>query len=547
MPETCGYIGHDEWHCPEAAWNGGLCIFHNQNLNKDLSFLKSELETKLERPDEGPLRFDGAVFIDGISWLGFIFARSVSFFRAKFYGKKTDFSQTEFRGEFTNFACAEFHVEDIFFKNAKFLAEKTTFDANFYGKSVNFSGAKFCGKKINFSGADFGSADVDFSGAEFEGQRTEFRGKYGNISIRFDGARFQAQETLFFAAEFGGNVVFKGTKFISKDTRFNNVKFLGALTSFVEAEFKGSQTSFIATEFRNKETNFGEARIHGVVTFAHFLSGVQFQPFNSNRVDFRWITFSPKGELIFDNVDLSRVEFMFSDLSHMKFLNVKWDHQSNRKWGPYRWGMWRSRIYDERVWREDWHANVHVNLDQLALLYRKLIAYYKSTEENRLVGHFNYGLMEIEWYRKESEEDLTVKTGTRGKSNSQLLIGHLRQWLRKWISWEAIYRYSSGYGEDYTLAAIMVVVLIVFFTVSYWILGVPSDTNHTALWQSVLDALFFSVQVGSLGKLGFYEVKNLGPQGYLRYLFFSTYLLETILVPVQVGFFAFALRNRFRR
>jgi len=128
------------------------------------------------------------------------------------------------------------------------------------------------------------------------------------------------------------------------------------------------------------------------------------------------------------------------------------------------------------------------------------------------VGHFHYGLMEVQRHQKR----------------------------KKWLAWEAVYRYSSGYGEDYGWAGLVLVGLLVIFAGCYWALGVPSAAQGEPWWKRWLHALLYSFQGGTLGRVDFYGK----PPGLVaRYL----HLAESVLVPVQFGFFLFALRNRFRR
>jgi hypothetical protein len=203
----------------------------------------------------------------------------------------------------------------------------------------------------------------------------------------------------------------------------------------------------------------------------------------------------------------------------------------------------------------------------LARLYRALKTYYRQTGEYKLVGHFHYGLMEVQWHQRELE-DQPPADASRGK----------RFWLwlkrrsRKWLSWEALYRYSSGYGESYVRSASVLGVLILGFAAIYWSLGVtapphaeglrwvfsgspaaeglqyvllgaPEMLDPTPWWgHGWLAALAYSLQTASIGRLQYFKdffPPSLGAE--------IAYSFESILGPVQIAFFAVALRNRFRR
>ncbi len=86
----------------------------------------------------------------------------------------------------------------------------------------------------------------------------------------------------------------------------------------------------------------------------------------------------------------------------------------------------------------------------------------------------------------------------------------------------------------------MLVGLLVLFAGGYWLLGVPSEVQGVPWWKQGLHALLYSLQAGTLGRVGFYQEKVRLAARYLH-------LAESVLVPVQFGFFLFALRNRFRR
>ncbi len=162
-------------------------------------------------------------------------------------------------------------------------------------------------------------------------------------------------------------------------------------------------------------------------------------------------------------------------------------------------------------------------LSYLGRLYRALKAYYRDAGEHHLVGHFHYGLMEMQWYQKELES-----------------VPWPKRKLKKWLSWEALYRCSSGYGEDYAWAGLVLLALLFFFTGCFWALGLPLEINNEPWWKQAMHALLYSLQVGTIGRVEFYtKAPTLGTR-WLQ-------VAESILVPVQFGFFLFALRNRFRR
>jgi hypothetical protein len=135
--------------------------------------------------------------------------------------------------------------------------------------------------------------------------------------------------------------------------------------------------------------------------------------------------------------------------------------------------------------------------------------------------------MEVQWHQKEAEQAAEEASWLKRKR-------------KKWFSWETAYRYSSGYGEDYAWAGTVLALMLLGFTAVYWLLDVPSVMRGEPGWKQALHSLLYSFQVATLGRVEFYPEK-------VRLAARCFHLAESVLVPVQFGFFLFALRNRFRR
>ena len=562
LARQCDYKTWERQKCTEEVISeGNLCIFHDPDLNKDVEQLRTRLKERLSDQTEDPIRLDGTIFPDGHSFKDASFGQSISFRNAQFHGKRTSFSGAQFRGretsfvgaqfygEETSFATAQFHGERISFVGAQFHGKETSFaTAQFHGKRISFLRAQFHGKETSFVGAQFHGEETSFAGAQFRGDRisflgaqfhdertsfvgAEFRGdrisflgaQFHGKEISFGSAQFHGRETSFLQAQFYAETTsFAGAQFYGKETVFLQAQFNGKDTSFLDAQFDGESTSFAGAQFHSDETSFYGAQFHGRMLFK---GNRPKQVFLNGRSDFRSINVGEKGELVFDWVDLSRTLFLQSTLAGVKFLDVAWDHRPEWTIGPFQWRRWRSRVYDEGDWREDRHdeknreATDTKYLAHLSRLYRALKAYYRESREYELVGHFHYGLMDVQWHQREER----------------------RKW-KKWLSWQALYRYSSGYGEDYALAGLVLLGLLVAFGGCYWWAGVPSDPGLQTepWWKQGLHALLYSFQAGTFGLVSFYDTPTRLVGRYLQ-------LVESILVPVQFGFFLFALRNYFRR
>jgi uncharacterized protein YjbI with pentapeptide repeats len=498
----------DSKRCGEKADRlGDLCIFHDPSPEKEPTGIRKRLEARIdETAKDSILRLDGSIFPRDVSFRDLVFRSSVSFRRAEFHDKTTDFSGAQFHGLTTSFSSAQFNSERINFERVKFHGETT-----------------------------------DFAGAEFRGKTTNF-----------NFCRFRAQTTDFHSVNFGSNTTnFIRAAFYSETCDFSRAKFHTRTTNFLDVQFYGQPTTFRRAEFRGNVL-FSTIRPEGM--------------FHKATVSFERISVSENAEIIFDGVNLSKTKFIGVDLARIKFLDVKWNHAA----GWWR-GRWRSRLYDEECWREkrltDASRADSENLGQLARLYRALKAYYRQTGEYKLFGHFHYGLMEVQWHQLELEDQPPI-----GASRGRRLWLWLKRKSRKWLSWEALYRFSSGYGESYARSASVLGLLIVGFAAVYWWLGVPTplETHRmvnvflgtptheglqyislgakaaldpTPWWgHEWLAALAYSLQTASIGRLHYFNDST--PPSRAAEI---AYTFESILGPVQIAFFAVALRNRFRR
>lgn len=156
-------------------------------------------------------------------------------------------------------------------------------------------------------------------------------------------------------------------------------------------------------------------------------------------------------------------------------------------------------------------------------MYRALKDYYKKTGENQLVGHFNYGWMEILLFQEANKQ---------------------KTWLGRKLFpfWLRLYKGTSGFGEDYALAMSVLLVLIFYPAILYWYLGVPVLTRGLpSSWEQFANSLLYSFQAGTLSRVELYKVEN------IPLVARCFHLIESIIVPAQFAFFVIALRNRYRR
>lgn len=390
---------------------------------------------------------------------------------------------------------------------------------------IRLDGAKFASglkfdrvyeKSISFANAEF-SPDVSFDNAVFNGEITIFESVNFKGHTSFKGVRFNASnKTSFGKTIFTRGAVFDQAKFNSKKSSFSEAHLSGhGLQSFKGIEFYSDEVSFEGATF------LGKTLFHGSEPNKAFLGGhVNFKkvkidiPGQGGEIEFKW-------------ANLSKTEFLETDLSKITFLEITWDHRYNRN-SILGFGLWRSRLFDEEQWRiaakeQKGTEEDEKYLFQLSQMYRVLKDYYKNTGENQLVGHFNYGWMEILLHQEANKR---------------------KTWFGKKLFpfWLRLYKATSGFGEDYALAIIILLLSIFDAAIFYWYLGVPSLNGELpSSWEQFANSLLYSFQAGTLSRVEFYKVENL-PLA-VRCL----HLIESILVPAQFAFFVIALRNRYRR
>jgi uncharacterized protein YjbI with pentapeptide repeats len=370
---------------------------------------------------------------------------------------------------------------------------------------------------IRFDRLDF-KGPADFSEAEFYGH-TNFSRSVFEQGADFGGARFN------------GSAVFAASKFGGRRTSFIITAFRSE-THFISARFQSRLTDF-SSWFRNKAF-FDRAEFHGRVLFGALAFNPEYE------TSFGAITVSERGSLIFDGTDLSRTSFIGSDFKRATFLNVKWDRPRS-----FRAGRWRACLHDETLWRDGRRSNLLGSSVELLRLYRAIVAYYRDSQENRLLGQFYYGLMELEWNEREGEfhwSDVRLVPPEQIPSRMTLALKLCVRKVRKWFSFESLYRYSCGYGEDYAQAILVLILLILVFACVYYVLG-SSSFHQAPEVDRALAAILFSFQTASLGKLH-YAGNDIGSPSLG---FEAIYTVESIVVPAQIVLFVLTLRNRFRR
>jgi hypothetical protein len=254
------------YNCPdEEILDSGLCIFHDENYLKEGKDNRKEHEQKVI---------------------------------AKLMEKvRNSINQKE------KLLCIGYHLPDITIKEANFT------------KPVYFSECKFQGK-ADFIGASF-QAQADFGFAEFSGLAI-FGSATFSSGANFSSAIFSGQAE-FFNAKFSGLAYFSSATFSGQIASFNNATFFEQ-ASFSNANFK--EITYFSGAIFLKVTDFNLAAFFDRTYFSD--RSPVLGTFNEE-TRFNYVLFEAKERIIFEVQDLSKVSFMNSDITRVRFSDkARW-------------------------------------------------------------------------------------------------------------------------------------------------------------------------------------------------------------------------------
>ena len=238
-----------------------------------------------------------------------------------------------------------------------------------FPKSVNFSWARFIDQ-------------ADFRYARFSGD-AEFR------NVRFGGAadftytRFGGQ-AHFWGAEFQGEAAFGGAAF-HREANFGSIRFSHT------ADFQG-------TRFEDN-VDFSRSHVEKALTFRH----ISFSSRNDDlSVLFQDMILGNAHAVRFEDMDLSRVSFLRTDVSQVHFVGCTWGHRAD----PLLWPLpFRSpKFLSQRrvVLFDELDLETPPDMDQAARdrrlvadLYRQLRQNLETNRQEAEAGHFYIGQMEM--------------------------------------------------------------------------------------------------------------------------------------------------------
>ncbi|MDH4227915.1 MAG: pentapeptide repeat-containing protein [Deltaproteobacteria bacterium] len=453
------------------------------NKSCDLSYTVFEWDIAFEKRLPN-LNFSKAVFEGMVVSSEAIFEKSVSFVGAQFKGGSF-FSTAEFR-EVAKFSGCIF--EDV-----------ASFESVKFSKDTYFNGTKFSGDAL-FRNTKFGG-DANFIKAEFAAANK------AGLSGMAD----------FMGAEFSGIANFKLSVFnklisgVSSDAgeRYHDLshtifckKVFFELVSFYEV------VSFYRAKFdENGYFKGGSFEDYGVK-----YSVVQETPVFFERADFHEIDI--RKVLLFEGVGLGKVSFVGTDIRNINFgAACKWLSENSGLFGR-RW-----LLYDELALCEKVKNIKEADCKAVELLYQQLKQKAAADHDWVKVSEWHYG--EKEMRRKRPRKFWSVDFSG---------ILPLLYWL------------SSGYAERPVRAGAVLCGMIIAVVFLMWWTGfeLAKDFSEKYANSNVVSQYFVNVfQYVTFDKTPIMKPKSLWGEAVV--------LFTRIFIPIQVGLFVLAIRNRYRR
>ena len=457
----------------------------------------------------GDATFDSATFSMGAGFNNATFSGQASFYNATFK-RNADFNNITFKNishfinttfsDYADFTNATFKNKSYFnstsfsnyasFNNATFSGDANFDDATF-SPNARFYNVSFI-KRAGFNNATF-IGDVNFDDSIFKNishfNRTTFSKEAG-----FKNATFSGEANFIYAT-------FKNKSYFIKTTFSNLADFNFA--TFNESDFNGAE--FISN------TIFNKAKFVGVSMFIN-TKFKQKSSFNRCEADNR---------INFENVDLSCVSFLNTDIKNMIFQSCRW-------FKKYKYG--RNKVVDEvKLIKSKKSENELLAYEKVEELYRKLKIKYKAENNEQEVSNWHYG--EKEMFRKKLK---------RRRFNP--------------LSFSNLYWAFSGYGERPIRAGIMLIFLFASIAILMNVFGLISTPIGQEKFGVEIIKGFYGVIVWK--KFGLLLYNTIQHALFIKDTFFTPQTLSGVIfltvstkliIPIQVALFVLALRNKFRR
>jgi len=198
-------------------------------------------------------------------------------------------------------------------------------------------------------------------------------------------------------------------------------------------------------------------------------------------------------QVVLSNVSLKRCRLLGNSLGGMLMSNVKWDDEKGR-----------ALLYDERFLKDDPSV-----VDNLRETYQVLKENFRAMGDHVTSGDFHYGEMEM----------------TRRKYG----------WFCRNFGLSGLYYALSGYGTKPATAFRFLCYLLLLFTFLFAL------AKAGELSEIIFESIELTLQAASFQSLTATQVDRLSI--YSRLVF----LVARILIPLQAGLLALAIRMRLKR
>jgi uncharacterized protein YjbI with pentapeptide repeats len=494
-------------NAPQGVDGQPVCLMHSKDPRKEAGALfeefMREFEAILTTAGGGVASFQNFVF-PGLSLAGRVIQAECWFENATFT-------------QFASFNGANF-TRDVDFTGAIFT-KYTAFSPTTFTQSACFRKAVF-NPDTHFTGANF-LRYADFAGAIFMGD-AHFADVTFKRRASFSGTTFK-HHASFSRARFTEEAVFSGATFT--DALFGDVIFT-QVADFKEASFRGM------ADWRR--SRFLESAEFHRTEFAPQGAG-------GPSAVFALVRFSKPGEIVFDDVDLSRALFNHRDVTEVWFTSsVRWGRRSGNRGVA----VFEETIPLNQEIAQGLQRDGQRDFRAVAQIYQQLKKNYDARLDYSTANEFHFSEMEMK----------RLASPTDGP-----LLG-LRHWWHARLSLVAWYRHASDYGNSYRRPSIWLLSVLLLFALLLPLPGVGlqrSGATHQETYASVWRA------GGSVGQSLRWEV-GLAGRSLLTAVDIATFqksteytpaypaghalaIVETLLTSTLFALFLLAIRRQFRR
>jgi uncharacterized protein YjbI with pentapeptide repeats len=399
-------------------------------------------------------------------------------------------------------------------------------------------------KDVSFSGATF-KEDADFRFATFKGNASFEKCKFEQSAI-FSMATFEDRAD-FAETVFALDAFFTGTKFAGR-CFFSHANFVQA-ANFREAVFE--QEAFFVVAAFTLRAYFKGTEFHGESDWrdCRFLSSALFRNTQFNlelpdkpSADFSSVSFAKPEDVVFDDVDLSRVSLRDTDVTKIFFT-------SSVRWGKRRDGL-GGVIFDEIYLLDasrlpDSTDNEAREYQKVGQTYQQLMKNYDARLDYWTADNFHFGEMEMQ----------RLSLPEKGR------LLRIRRWWHPRLSLVALYRWGSDYGNNYWKPMSWLGGFLLVFALLYPILGLqkggyvdlPKIETYRSVWHArqserqgirweiglAAKSLLTSVDISTFQKNADYAPAY--PWGRVLAI------IQALLTSTLFALFLLAVRRQFRR